>query len=71
MLREFNKQREMNDISNLIADMVIGGATKTELERAVMHSMAIIDAEKYQLDWQKSERDNGIAVLKRRFSISK
>ena len=63
----FNKQREMGDVSNLITDMTIKGATQDEIERAVKHSMVIIDAEKHHLNWQKSALDNGIAELKTKY----
>lgn len=60
----FNKQREMGQISNLITDMTLRGAPYDEVERAVKHSMVIIDAEKHNLDWQKSAQDNQIAELR-------
>ena len=63
----FHKQREMGSVSNLITDMTIKGATDSELERAVRHSMVVIDAEKHHLDWKQSERDNGIAELKTKY----
>lgn len=63
----FHKQREMGSVSNLITDMTIKGATPSELERAVRHSMVVIDAEKHHLDWKQSERDNGIAELKTKY----
>lgn len=63
----FHKQREMGSVSNLITDMTIKGATEQEIERAVKHSMVIIDAEKHHLDWKQSEKDNGIAALKTKY----
>jgi len=63
----FHKQREMGDVSNLITDMTIKGATMDEIERAVKHSMVIIDAEKHHLNWKKSALDNGIAELKTKY----
>lgn len=60
-------QTEMGKISNLITDMTIKGATDEELARAVRHSMVVIDAEKHKLDYKKSEADNGIAALKKRY----
>lgn len=63
----FRKQFQMGSVSNLITDMTLKGATDQELERAVKHSMVIIDAEKHHLDWQQSERDNGIPELKARY----
>ena len=59
-----NKQTEMGKISNLITDMTIKGATHDEIVRAVKHSMVIIDAEKHNLNYKQSFKDNGIAALK-------
>lgn len=58
-------QMQMGIISNLITDMTIKGATDAELERAVKHSMVVIDAEKHNYDYRKSEIDNDIDGLKR------
>ena len=55
---------EMGKISNLITDMTLRGAPPEELVRAVKHSMVIIDAEKHNLNYQKSYEDNKIAELK-------
>lgn len=60
----FDKQREMGRVSNLITDMTLKDAPPEHIERAVRHSMMIIDAEKHNLDWRKSEKDNGIKELK-------
>lgn len=54
----------MGDISNLITDMTIKGASSAELARAVRHSMVVIDAEKHGLNYKQSAVDNGIAQLK-------
>lgn len=62
-----NKQLKMGDISNLITDMSIKGATDNELAAAVRHSMVVIDAEKHHLDYKQSAKDNGIAALKVRY----
>ena len=62
-----NTQTEMGKISNLINDMTLKGANPDELARAVRHSMVVIDAEKHKLDYKKSEADNGIAALKKRY----
>ena len=58
-------QKEMGIISNLITDMTIKGATDEELARAVTHSMVVIDAEKHNYDYKRSEIDNEIDSLKR------
>ena len=60
-------QKEMGVISNLITDMTLKGASQDELARAVRHSMVVIDAEKHKLDYKKSEADNGIAALKKKY----
>ncbi|MBO7453731.1 MAG: helix-turn-helix domain-containing protein [Clostridiales bacterium] len=60
----FNKGVEMGKVSNLITDMQIRGASIEEIERAVKHSMVVIDAEKHNYNWQKSELDNDIAKLR-------
>lgn len=62
-----NTQTEMGKISNLITDMTLKGATEDELARAVRHSMVVIDAEKHKLDYKKSEDDNGIMALKKKY----
>lgn len=69
ILPKKNTQREMGIISNLITDMTLGGAPDNELERAVKHSMVIIDAAKHELDYKQSEIDNGIAELKKKWQI--
>ena len=56
----FNKGVQMGMASNLITDMTIKHADLKEIERAVRHSMCVIDAEKHNLDWKKSYEDNGI-----------
>lgn len=62
-----NTQNEMGKISNLITDMTIMGASEEELEKAVRHSMVVIDAEKHGLDYKQSEKDNDIPALKRKW----
>lgn len=61
------KQQQMGDVSNLITDMTIHGATETELAAAVRHSMVVIDAEKHKLNYRQSYKDNGIANLKEKY----
>ena len=62
-----NTQTEMGIISNLITDMTLGGASSSELARAVKHSMVVIDAEKHKLDYKASEIDNGIKALHEKY----
>lgn len=65
-----NTQIEMGKISNLITDMTLQGAPMDEIERAVKHSMVVIDAEKHKLNYKQSELDNGIAELKKKWQGS-
>ena len=60
-------QRQMGEISNLITDMTLKGATEPEIARAVKHSMVVIDAAKHKYDYRQSEKDNGIAELKKKY----
>ena len=62
-------QQLMGDISNLITDMTIKGAPIAHLERAVRHSMVVIDAKKHKLDWRLSEKDNRIKELKAQYQL--
>lgn len=59
--------REMGAVSNLIMDMTLQGATEDELARAVKHSMVVIDAKKHGLDYKRSEQENGIDALKKKY----
>ena len=72
---EFRKMKntgtQMGIVSNLITDMTLKGASQDELARAVRHSMVVIDAEKHGLDYKKSEIDNGIASLKKKYQGSR
>ena len=61
------KQMRMGDVSNLITDMTIKGATADEIARAVKHSMVVIDSEKHHLNYRQSAIDNGIAGLKKKY----
>lgn len=68
-MKNQTKQLEMGKVSNLITDMTLKGAKPYEIERAVKHSMVVIDAEKHHLDYKKSEIDNGINELKKKYQI--
>lgn len=67
VMSEESKQRQMGDVSNLITDMTIKGASNDEIARAVRHSMVVIDAAKHELNYRQSYRDNGIAALKEKY----
>ena len=62
-----NTENEMGRISNLITDMTLMGATRSELARAVKHSMVVIDAENHKLDYKQSEKDNDIKSLREKY----
>lgn len=64
---DFNTQKEMGKISNLITDMTIKGAPLEDIALAVKHSMVVIDAEKHNLNWKQSEIDNHIKELKKKY----
>ena len=67
LMKKSEKQKEMGMVSNLITDMTLRGASDAEIARAVKHSMVVIDAEKHKLDYKQSEKDNGIAELKKKY----
>lgn len=58
------KNQLMGDVSNLITDMTIKGASHEKLVRAVRHSMVVIDSEKHHLNYKLSAEVNGIKQLK-------
>ena len=62
---------EMGNVSNLITDMTIQGAGPDKMARAIKHSMVVIDAEKHELDFQRSAKDHGIAALKEEYQGGK
>ena len=66
-MKPSRKGTEMGIITNLISDMTIRGASDDQIANAVRHSMVVIDAEKHNLDFKQSERDHGIAALKREY----
>ena len=63
-MKSQTKQTEMGKVSNLITDMTIKGAPYDEIARAVRHSMVVIDAEKHNLNYKLSEKENRIQQLK-------
>ena len=64
-LSKKDTQMEMGKVTNLITDMSIKGAPMSDIEKAVKHSMVIIDADKHDLDWKRSEKENDILHLKK------
>lgn len=67
LMKKGEIQSQMGKVSNLITDMNIGGANDDEMARAVRHSMVVIDAHKHKLDYKRSEADNDINGLKRKY----
>lgn len=67
----FDTQMQMGKVSNLITDMTIAGAPPSDIVKAVKHSMVVIDAEKHNLDWKRSEKENNIAGLKEKYQGKK
>ncbi len=61
------KQLLMGEVTNLITDMTAQGAPFSEVERAVRHSMVVIDAQKHNLDYKKSAEIERIDDLKQKY----
>ena len=61
------KQKQMGIVTNLINDMSVQGADWGEIERAVKHSMVVIDSVKHHLDMNASYKDNNIDELKAKY----
>ncbi len=57
----------MGKISNLITDMTLKGAPTEDITKAVRHSMVVIDAAKHKLDYKRSEIENDIPTLRKRW----
>lgn len=66
-IKPARKQQEMGDVTNLISDMTIRGASNREIADAVRHSMVVIDSEKHNLDYKASARDHSILALKKKY----
>ena len=67
VLSDKRKQALMGQVTNLITDMTVGGASPNEIARAVKHSMVVIDAVKHHLDYKQSAKDNNISELKKKY----
>ena len=67
IMSERQKGQEMGKTANLITDMMTIGCTDEELARAIKHSMVVIDARKHKLDWKRSEKENNINDLKKKY----
>ena len=71
MKKGHEQQMEMGIVSNLITDMTLLGAPVEDVEKAVKHSMVVIDAVKHKYDWKQSEIDNEITKLKNTYQKKK
>jgi beta-glucosidase/6-phospho-beta-glucosidase/beta-galactosidase len=60
-------KNKWGEVSNLITDMTLKGATTRELSQAVRHSMVVIDSERHKLNYKQSEIDNNISYLKKKY----
>lgn len=67
IMTDREKGLEMGNVSNLITDMTIKGASPDEICKAVKHSMVVIDAKKHKLNYKQSAIDNDIAELKEKY----
>lgn len=64
VMKDSSKGSHMGQITNLITDMSIKGASDDELTRAVKYSMVVIDAPKHELDYKRAYKELNIAELK-------
>lgn len=67
LMKKKNVGNQMGRITNLITDMTVQGADEKELERAVAHSMVVIDAYKHKLDYKASEKYFRIDELRAKY----
>lgn len=68
-MSDHDKGLQMGIVSNLLTDMTIQKATDDELERALKHSMVVIDAQKHNLNWKRSEEDFAIQALREKYQV--
>lgn len=59
------RQQQMGIVTNLIADMTVGGADAYQIAKAVKHSMVVVDSPKHNLDWKRSLEENDIIDMKK------
>ena len=71
LLTEKGQQSQLGKISNLIADMMVKGATEEEYVRVVNYSMVLMDAIKHKLDYKKAYADYGITELTKKYRTPK
>lgn len=64
-------QHQMGVVTNLITDMSLIGAKDEEIERAIKHSMVVIDAYKHNLNWKASYEEFRIGELHEKYQGKK
>lgn len=69
-IKNSTKQKEMGIVTNLITDMTVADADRSEIARAVKHSMVVIDSEKHHLDYKKSAEDLNIKELIKKYQAT-
>lgn len=55
------------EAAKLAQHVIWNGGTKDEVKTAILNTMISMDAKKYNLDWAKWKRDNGICLLVRKY----
>lgn len=60
-------QKQMGEVTNLIADMSLHNPKDEEIARAIKYSMVAIDAEKHNLDIRQARKDCDIESLKKKY----
>ena len=58
---------EMGNVSNLMMDATLRGASDDDKAAIARHCQVVIDAEKHHLDWEQSAIDNHIKELKKKY----
>ena len=71
LLTAKGRQGQLGKVSNLIADMMVKGATEEEYVRVVKYSMVLMDAIKHKLDYKKAYADYGITELTKKYRTPK
>lgn len=66
-LKNLNKDSELADLRDLIAEMHAKGATAEEIRSVVFYSMVIMDADKKHLNWKQAKADFGISALMEKY----
>lgn len=63
------RNRQLRRIAQLIAVMAYYDFNDEEMIRAIKHSMVLLDAEKFKLNWKQSEKDHGIQELYDKYMV--